>query len=326
MRKSLGFLALVGLAAIAAARLAPAGLIDFSKALQSAPTLKADYTAQTIGGASARYNVQLKKPNLLRVETPTQILVSDGKELTTFEKAEGYYYKQPASAAAIGEIFVPEPLNVWAGFFNPKALSAPSSKSLGTKSRGGQSLEAVQANYDANRVITYFLDATDKVARQAQIDLTVGSGKQTMVVNAKDVQVGGALDADVFAFKAPQNSRETTLDEISSDRWFTDLDEAKAAAAKSGKRIFVDFMATWCGPCKMLDAQVLQTDRFKAIAKKSFVLLRIDVDIQKSVAATYGIDAMPTQMVLDKNGQVIAKTVGYGSPDSFYAFLMPNAG
>ena len=30
---------------------------------------------------------------------------------------------------------------------------------------------------------------------------------------------------------------------------------------------------------------------------------------------------MPTQMVLDKNGNVLGKTVGYGGPDAFYEFL-----
>ena len=76
----------------------------------------------------------------------------------------------------------------------------------------------------------------------------------------------------------------------------------------------------------MLDADVLQTERFKDLATKKLVLLRIDVDAQKSIASMYGIEAMPTQMVLDKNGQVVAKTVGYGGPDAFYSFLMPALG
>ena len=328
MRKTLGFVALAGLAAFAAARLAPAGLADFSKALQSAETLKADYSVQTVGGGSERFSVELKKPNLLHVETPSQILVSDGKFLTTYDKADQSYYKQPATAASVGGVFAPEGLNVWAGFFNPKALSPVSSRSLGQKSRGGQSLEGVEATYDdkGNRVVSYFLNSTDKIARQAQIDIKKGDGKTTMIVNAKDVQVGGAIPADAFAFKAPDGSRETTLEEMSSARWLTDLEEAKLLAAKTGKRIFVDFMATWCGPCKALDAQVLQTERFMEIAKKKLVLLRIDVDLQPSVMRAYGVDAMPTQMVLDAKGNVLGKTVGYGNPEAFYSFLMPNLG
>lgn len=324
MRKTLGFLALAGLVALAAAHVVPTALTGFSQALQGAKTLKANYSVQTIGGGKEQYSVTLKKPNLLRVETPTQTYVSDGKDLLTFDKGDGTYFKQPVNASLLNEVLSPESLNVWAGFFDAKALSPVTAKSLGTR----QSLDAVEATYDPqrSRVVTYFLDASDKVARKAQIDLTAPKGKTTMVVNAKDVQVGGVLSEDEFAFKAPEGSREMTLEEMSSSRWLTDLDEAKTLAAKTGKRIFVDFMATWCGPCKMLDAAVLQTDKFKEIAKKKFVLLRIDVDAQKDIARMYHIDAMPTQMVLDKNGQVIATTVGYGGPDAFYQFLEPNEG
>ncbi len=326
MRKTLGFVALAGLAAFAAARLAPAGLADFSKALQSAETLKADYSVQTVGGTSERYSVELKKPNLLHVETPTQSFVSDGKFLTTYDKKDGSYYKQPATPSSVGSVLSPDALNVWAGFFNPKALAATSSKSLGAKTRGGQTLDAVEATFGdkGERVVTYFLHSADKVARQAQIDLKKPDGKTTIIVNAKDVQVGGGIPADAFAFKAPQGSRETTLEEMSAARWFTDLEEAKAMAAKTGKKIFVDFMAEWCGPCKLLDAQVLQTERFQELAKKKLVLLRIDVDLQRSVMQAYNVTAMPTQMVLDAKGNVLAQTVGYGNPEGFYRFLMPN--
>ena len=328
MRKSLGLLTLAGLAALAAAHLAPTVLGDYAKALQEAKTLKANYTVQKIGGASERYAIELKKPNLLRVETPTQVMVSDGKDLTTLDKAEGVYYKQPVSDAAVIEALSPEALNVWAGFFDPKALDAFSSKSLGTRSRAGMTLDAVEATYDpkSTKVLTYFLDAKDKVARQVQIDVNAPSGKSTTIVNAKDLEVDGPLRDDAFAFKAPAGTRETTLEAMNATRWLTDLDEAKALAAKTGKRIFVDFMASWCGPCKLLDAQVLQTSRFKELAKKKLVLLRIDVDEDKSTAATYEIEAMPTQMVLDKNGAVVAKTVGYRDPETFYDFLIPAAG
>lgn len=328
MRKTLGILMLAGLSALATPAFAPSGLADFSKALQDAKTLKANYTVQAIGGARDRYTVELQKPNLLHIETPTQILVSDGKNLTTYDKADGVFYKQPASAAAIGSILNPEPLNIWAGFFNAKALSAVASRSLGSKSLGGQNLDAVEATFDkeGKRTVTYYLSPSDKVARLAQIELKKSGEKSTLVINAKDVQVGGPIDETTFAFKAPDGSKETTLEEMASARWLTDIEEAKSLAKKTGKRIFMDCMASWCVPCKILDAEVLETERFKSIAKEKLILLRIDVDVQKDVASTYNIEAMPTQMVLDANGRVLASTVGYGGPDAFYSFLMPNVG
>jgi thioredoxin 1 len=133
--------------------------------------------------------------------------------------------------------------------------------------------------------------------------------------------VDGASSANAFAFVAPEDSKELSADEVSGQRWYYDLGEAEAVAARTGKKIFVDFFATWCGPCKMLAAAVLDTDDFRNKMSKYFVFCRIDVDAQEGVAQHYGIDAMPTQMVLDKTGGVLGKTVGYGGPDAFYQFI-----
>ncbi|MBN9504367.1 MAG: hypothetical protein BGO01_12015 [Armatimonadetes bacterium 55-13] len=107
---------------------------------------------------------------------------------------------------------------------------------------------------------------------------------------------------------------------MSSARWFTDLEEAKALAAKTGKKVFVDFMASWCGPCKMLDRDVFQKEDWKKMSKY-LVFCKIDVDEQKSVASAYNITAMPTQMVLAADGSVLATKVGYANPSDFYAFV-----
>ena len=42
---------------------------------------------------------------------------------------------------------------------------------------------------------------------------------------------------------------------------------------------------------------------------------------QPSVAATYHVDAMPTQLIINPDGSVVAKRVGYSNPGDFYAFV-----
>ena len=70
----------------------------------------------------------------------------------------------------------------------------------------------------------------------------------------------------------------------------------------------------------MLERECFNTEQFKKFGKK-LVFCRIDVDEQSSVAATYGITAMPTQDILDKTGAVVKQTIGYGNPQMFFDFL-----
>ncbi len=69
--------------------------------------------------------------------------------------------------------------------------------------------------------------------------------------------------------------------------------------------ILVDFWATWCGPCQFM------LPIFSRLAKKyrTIKFARVNVDDAQSVAARYGVYAIPTFLMF-KNGQVVDKAVG----------------
>lgn len=300
-------------------------LAGFGKAINDAKTVSSTYTFQTVSKSGPEdYSVTLKKPNLVHIETPTQTVVADGKDITTYDKKEKTYFKQPETSAQLKTLFAPEELHVFAGFFDANAYKAIRSKDLGAKVVRGGTMNAVEAAYDTQdrKVITYLLNPDDKMAHKGTIDLDKRDPSQalSMVWDTKSLSVNGPVPDSAFVFDPPQDSRELSLEEINSAKWYYDLDEAKKVAQASNKKIFVDFFATWCGPCKMLERDCFGTDEFKAFGKK-MVFCRIDVDEQQSVAQAYGIEAMPTQDVLDKNGNVVANRVGYSNAQDFFSFL-----
>ncbi len=329
MKKSLGIILVGAVAAVALAQVNAASLLGgFAKAMKEANTLDGNFTVQALGGAKVDYTVSLKKPNLARIETPTQVWIADGKNITVFNKGDKTYTKTPQTQPELNKLFASDDFSIWGAFFNEGWINPYSSKALGKKVVNGKAMETVEAVMDKNegRVYTFFIDSSDKLAKKAVIELQRKDkgDAYTLIVDATGMRAGTDIKGDAFAFNAPADSREVTLAELNSDKWYTDINEAKAVASKTGRKIFIDFYATWCGPCKKLEKECFGTDTFKEYSKK-LVFCRIDVDQQKSVASFYKITAMPTQIVADANGAPLATTVGYGNPGMFFKFLKDNS-
>jgi thiol:disulfide interchange protein len=92
--------------------------------------------------------------------------------------------------------------------------------------------------------------------------------------------------------------------------WLTELEPALAQARETGRPIMVDFFATWCPPCKMLDAQTYSDSRVRE-ASKTWIMVRIDVDRNKTLAQQYQISSIPTIVVLDSTGKETRRTTGF---------------
>lgn len=73
-----------------------------------------------------------------------------------------------------------------------------------------------------------------------------------------------------------------------------------------GKKVLVDFFATWCGPCKMLSPIIENI----ANSRDNIKVAKVDVDKHEDLARTYGVMSIPT-LILFKNGQVVATKVGF---------------
>jgi len=101
-------------------------------------------------------------------------------------------------------------------------------------------------------------------------------------------------------------------------------------AAKKGEVLVVSFWATWCGPCRALEPQLERVAaHFKGTEKISF--LEADCDEDESQVASYleevkpqipvvfadgldhlfGVNSLPTVVVIDRGGKVVYRAEGF---------------
>ena len=86
---------------------------------------------------------------------------------------------------------------------------------------------------------------------------------------------------------------------------------------EKNKPVFVDFWATWCGPCRMLAPIIEELDKKY---EKKLKVCKVDTDQSPLTAQNYQITGIPCCILFDK-GKEIARFVGYRSAESFEAEL-----
>ncbi|MDR0311989.1 MAG: TlpA family protein disulfide reductase [Treponema sp.] len=124
--------------------------------------------------------------------------------------------------------------------------------------------------------------------------------------------------------------RDFTLPLLSSESVPEALRKVQSLSALKGKVVFLNFWATWCGPCRV-EMPSMETLYLK-YKDKGFEILAVNsgernsevmsfmtsyglsfptvLDTDGTVSRFYGIQAIPTSYLIDREGNMILRLVG----------------
>ena len=96
--------------------------------------------------------------------------------------------------------------------------------------------------------------------------------------------------------------------------------EALEIAKQQNKMLFVDVYTSWCGPCRWMSEEVLQTPEAAKYFDKYFVCFKIDAEKGDGMAFAeeYGVRAYPTFLMILPDGTLRHKIVG---ADTLHIFI-----
>ena len=93
-------------------------------------------------------------------------------------------------------------------------------------------------------------------------------------------------------------------------------DNFESEVVKSDKPVFIDFWATWCGPCQMVGPVVEEISDELSTIKVG----KVNVDEEPELASQFKVMSIP-MMVLMKDGEVVKKTIGAQPKNEILNFI-----
>ena len=100
--------------------------------------------------------------------------------------------------------------------------------------------------------------------------------------------------------------------------WNSMFTVAQAKAINQNKLILIDFVADWCGPCKMMDKEMWSKPEAAELTA-NLIPLKVDIDRSPDLKAQYNITSIPRVLIVTPWGDIVWDETGYGGDGPYFS-------
>lgn len=149
----------------------------------------------------------------------------------------------------------------------------------------------------------------------AMLGLVLASGGLICVSRC----LGTELDYPVSVNHISANTTDAPSAQV---QWYTDYDKAIARAKRLKRPLLIDFAASWCVPCRLMDRTVWSDESVQKAITNDFVPLRIDMDAKHAppLIEKFKVEFVPTMLIVDSDEKELAME-GFVSAEELLAVI-----
>ena len=128
-----------------------------------------------------------------------------------------------------------------------------------------------------------------------------------------------------FVLRAQQDT--TGIKFVNGFSWQMIRDKAKS----ENKYIFLDVMASWCGPCKMMDKEVYSNDSVALFMNEKFISVKVQMDSSNAdndqvkswyadahlINQEFHVQGYPSLLFFNPDGTLVYRKLGFQDPQTF---------
>lgn len=141
-------------------------------------------------------------------------------------------------------------------------------------------------------------------------------GKESKTMKLKSASFLVIAAFGLFLLTAPFATGSSAENSGGEAKWHTDLSDGLSIARKKDSYVIVDFWAEWCHACHEMEKSLFHSPEFLDYVKaNNITLVRLNADEESvgAVAERYAVRGLPTLVIVNEQGEMIYKTIGFRS-------------